>query len=223
LGILALSACVLASTPAADQTNKPSPGTLRGRFSVGFVPGKEGPESIKLVFQDLASCHTYDVIYSGGGTLEYNTEGFYVVVGRVVGGRLEAKSSAKADEAATGQLRVLERKCSPAKSTAATKTAATTTAFIEVPGGVQAAHLIRRIQPIYPPLAKAARVQGAVRFNAVIARDGTVQNLRTLAGHPLLELAASEAVKQWLYAPTLSGGEPVEVHTTIDVIFTLDQ
>jgi protein TonB len=94
---------------------------------------------------------------------------------------------------------------------------------IRVGGNVQAANLIRKVTPQYPPLAKQARVQGTVRFQAIIGKDGTIQNLQLITGHPLLVPAATEAVKQWLYKPTLLNGEPVEVVTQIDVNFTLSQ
>ncbi len=94
---------------------------------------------------------------------------------------------------------------------------------IRVGGNVQAANLIRKVTPQYPPLAKQARVQGTVKFQAIIGKDGTIQNLTLLNGHPLLVPAATEAVKQWLYRPTLLNGEPVEVVTQIDVNFTLSQ
>jgi len=94
---------------------------------------------------------------------------------------------------------------------------------IRVGGQVQQANLIRQPKPIYPPLAKQARIQGVVRFEAIIGKDGTIQNLRMISGHPLLVPAAQEAVKQWLYKPTLLNGEPVEVATVIDVNFTLSQ
>jgi protein TonB len=94
---------------------------------------------------------------------------------------------------------------------------------IRVGGNVQAANLIRKVTPVYPPLAKQARVQGTVRFTAVISKDGTIQQLSMVSGHPLLVQAAQDAVKQWLYKPTLLNGEPVEVVTQIDVNFTLSQ
>jgi protein TonB len=72
-------------------------------------------------------------------------------------------------------------------------------------------------------LARQARVQGTVRFTAIIGKDGTIQNLQLVSGHPLLVPAATEAVKQWLYKPTMLNGEPVEVITQIDVNFTLSQ
>jgi periplasmic protein TonB len=94
---------------------------------------------------------------------------------------------------------------------------------IRVGGNVQQAKLIRRPQPIYPPLAKQARIQGVVRLQAVISKDGTIQELKAVGGHPLLVPAALDAVKQWVYQPTLLNGEPVEVVTQIDVNFTLSQ
>ena len=75
---------------------------------------------------------------------------------------------------------------------------------------------------MYPPLAKAMRVSGTVKLVGIIGRDGTVQDLRVVEGHPLLVKAAVEAVKQWRYRPTLLNGEPVEVTAPIDVRFVLN-
>lgn len=94
---------------------------------------------------------------------------------------------------------------------------------IRVGGNVQAANLVRKVTPVYPPLAKQARIQGTVRFTAIIGKDGTIQNLQLISGHPLLVPAATEAVKQWVYKPTLLNGQPVEVITQIEVSFTLSQ
>lgn len=92
---------------------------------------------------------------------------------------------------------------------------------IRVGGNVQQANLLKQPKPVYPPLAKQARIQGTVRFNAIIGKDGTIQNLTLVSGHPLLAPSAREAVIQWIYRPTLLNGEPVEVQTQIDVNFTL--
>ena len=94
---------------------------------------------------------------------------------------------------------------------------------IRVGGNVQQANLVRKVTPVYPPLAKQARIQGTVRFTAIIGKDGTIQNLQLVTGHPLLVTAAQDAVKQWVYKPTLLNGEAVEVVTQIDVNFTLSQ
>jgi periplasmic protein TonB len=83
--------------------------------------------------------------------------------------------------------------------------------------------LINKVVPVYPALAKQARIQGEVRLGAIIGKDGTIQQLRVISGHPLLVPAALEAVKQWRYAPTHLNGEPVEVQTEIDVSFALAQ
>ncbi len=90
-----------------------------------------------------------------------------------------------------------------------------------VGGAVQAAKLIYQVRPTYPPLAKQARIQGTVRLQAVIARDGSIQNLVLASGHPLLVPSAMDAVRQWRYSPTTLNGETVEVLTQIDVNFTL--
>jgi protein TonB len=90
-------------------------------------------------------------------------------------------------------------------------------------GSVQAALLINRVQPVYPPLARQTRISGTVRLHAIISKSGSVESLEVLSGHPLLVRAAMDAVQQWKYKPTLLNGEPVEVDTTIDVIFSLNQ
>jgi TonB family protein len=94
---------------------------------------------------------------------------------------------------------------------------------IKIGGSVQQVKLIRQPHPVYPPDAKAARIQGTVKLSAIIGKDGAVQNLEVLSGHPLLVPAALEAVKLWVYQPTLLNGNPVEVVTQIDVNFTLSQ
>ena len=94
---------------------------------------------------------------------------------------------------------------------------------IKIGGSVQQAKLVRRPHPVYPPLAKQARIQGTVKLSAIISKYGTIQHLEVISGHPLLVPAALEAVKQWVYQPTLLNGEPVEVQTQIDVNFTLSQ
>jgi protein TonB len=94
---------------------------------------------------------------------------------------------------------------------------------IKVGGNVQSAMIIRKTPPIYPQLAKSARVSGVVHLAAVIAKDGTIQELHSLGGPALLIQAAMDAVKTWIYKPTMLNGEPVQVETTIDVNFTLNQ
>jgi TonB family protein len=88
-------------------------------------------------------------------------------------------------------------------------------------GTVQAARLTHRVTPEYPPLARAEHLQGTVRLHAIIGRDGAIQELRVMKGACSLAKAAVEAVRQWRYSPTLLEGRPVEVDTTIDVIFAL--
>jgi protein TonB len=92
---------------------------------------------------------------------------------------------------------------------------------IQVGGLVEAANLIHQVVPVYPKLAHEARLGGVVRLKAVIARDGTIENLSVISGHPLLVPAAMSAVKQWLYKPTFLNGHAIEVDTEIDVTFAL--
>lgn len=102
---------------------------------------------------------------------------------------------------------------SPGSSTSAQR--------IRVGGNVQSRMLVSQARPVYPPDAKEARIQGTVKLNAVLDVDGHVRELTVESGHPLLVPATLEAVRKWVYRPTLLDGKPVEVATTIDVNFTL--
>ncbi|MGA9529674.1 MAG: energy transducer TonB [Terriglobales bacterium] len=82
-------------------------------------------------------------------------------------------------------------------------------------------NLVYRVQPTYPVLARAARIQGTVQLRAVISRMGTIENLTVLNGHAMLVTAAVDAVRQWRYRPYVLNGEPIEVETEITVNFTL--
>jgi protein TonB len=94
---------------------------------------------------------------------------------------------------------------------------------VRIGGGVSEANLTHRVQPIYPPLARTTHVEGTVEFTAIISKEGAIENLQLVHGHPLLVNAAREAILQWRYRPTLLNGEPVEVITDIVVKFTLGQ
>jgi len=90
-----------------------------------------------------------------------------------------------------------------------------------VGGNVQEAKILARPNPVYPPLARQARIQGKVQLHAIIDKDGRVGELQVVSGHPLLVKAALDAVQNWRYQATVLNGEPVEVDTTIDVNFVL--
>src|SRR6516164_7515852 len=92
---------------------------------------------------------------------------------------------------------------------------------VRVSQGVTQGLLIRKVQPNYPPLARQARIQGSVLLQAEISKDGAIENLRLISGHPMLAPAAIEAVKQWRYKPYMLNGEPVAVETQVQVNFTL--
>jgi len=92
---------------------------------------------------------------------------------------------------------------------------------VRVGGAVQAGRILHEVAPVYPALARQARISGQVRLEAIIAKNGRIENLQVLSGHPLLVQAALDAVRQWVYRPTLLNGEPVEVVTLIDVNFGL--
>ncbi len=95
--------------------------------------------------------------------------------------------------------------------------------IIPVGGRVQNAKLVRHPDPVYPQLARNTRISGVVELSAIIGEDGRIQELKVVSGHPLLRQAALDAVKQWVYQPTLLNEQPVQVATTIQVVFTLAQ
>jgi protein TonB len=101
------------------------------------------------------------------------------------------------------------------------KLAVVTPQRVRVSQGVTKGLCVHKVEPPYPPLARAARVQGDVVLNAIIDVNGQITNLQLVSGHPMLVPAAIDAVRQWRYRPYLLNGTPVEVETTITVIFTL--
>lgn len=102
------------------------------------------------------------------------------------------------------------------------KAAATTPRF-RTGGNIREPRLIHRVDPPYPLLAKQAHVEGVVRLTGVISVDGRIAALTVESGNPLLVPAARDAVRQWLYEPTLLNGVPVEIMTSIIVTFTLNR
>jgi len=92
---------------------------------------------------------------------------------------------------------------------------------VRIGGNVMQAKAIDHPSPIYPAIARAAHVQGTVVLHAIIGKDGTIQQLQLMSGPPLLVNSAMDAVRQWRYSPTELNGEPVDVDTTISVVFTL--
>src|SRR5881397_3603772 len=90
---------------------------------------------------------------------------------------------------------------------------------IRVGGNVQESKLVHRVEPVYPPEARAARISGVVILQVTVSEAGDVSDARTLRGHPLLDGAAVEAVRQWRYSPTLLNGEPVPVIATVSIAF----
>jgi protein TonB len=94
---------------------------------------------------------------------------------------------------------------------------------LKLSSGVMAGHLLTNTFPQYPSIARAARVQGVIVLQATISKDGSIENLRVISGPPMLQQAALDAVRSWRYKPYLLNGEPVEVETTINVVFNLGE
>jgi protein TonB len=90
-----------------------------------------------------------------------------------------------------------------------------------ISSGVMQGMLLQKTTPVYPPIAKAARVSGTVVLQATISKTGAIENLHVVSGPAMLQQSALDAVKSWRYRPYLLDGVPVEVETTVNVIFTL--
>jgi protein TonB len=94
---------------------------------------------------------------------------------------------------------------------------------VRISSGVAAGLILQKVMPVYPPIAKATHTAGAVTLQAIISKTGTIENLRVIGGPAMLQQASVDAVKQWRYRPFLLNGEPVEVETTIAVIYSLGE
>jgi len=92
---------------------------------------------------------------------------------------------------------------------------------VRVGGQIKEPRKVKDIKPVYPDIAKQARVQGVVILECTISPQGRVTDVKVLRGIPLLDAAAQEAVKQWVYTPTLLNGVPVPVIMTVTVNFRL--
>src|SRR5277367_1658274 len=92
---------------------------------------------------------------------------------------------------------------------------------IAVSSGVMSGNILVKTQPQYPAIAKAARIQGTVVLQATISKSGTIEGLTVVSGPPMLQQAALDAVRSWRYKPYLLNGEPVEVGTQVNVVFSL--
>ena len=92
---------------------------------------------------------------------------------------------------------------------------------VRLPSTIVSGLLVRKTVPVYPPIAVAARVEGTVVLQATISKSGTIENLHVAGGPAMLQQSALDAVRNWLYRPYLLNGEPVEVETTVNVVFKL--
>jgi protein TonB len=92
---------------------------------------------------------------------------------------------------------------------------------LSISSGVMQGMLLLKTTPVYPPIAKAARVSGTVVLQATISKTGSIENLHVISGPAMLQQAALQAVRSWRYRPYLLNNEPVEVETTVNVIFSL--
>ncbi len=131
---------------------------------------------------------------------------------------------------APGMLEGVQNQTAPANPSAAAPTQGTATGGppeaklptrIRVGGSVEKAMLVHKVSPKYPKVAKKARIQGTVRLEAVISREGKIVDLKVLSGDPVLVKSSLDAVQKWRYKTTTLNGRPVEVVTEIDVNYSL--
>jgi TonB family protein len=127
---------------------------------------------------------------------------------------------------ATKEIKVISERLGPPSSGLAGMagsgaSGATPLKRVTIAGGIAVGMLLHQVAPDYPPIAKAMKLQGTVVLQATIMKDGTIDNLQVISGSPILQQAAIDAVKQWVYKPYMLNGEPVQVQTTVNVIFTL--
>jgi protein TonB len=94
---------------------------------------------------------------------------------------------------------------------------------LTISSGVMVGNLLTKTLPTYPAIAKASHIHGTVVLQATISESGSIENLRVIGGPPMLQQAALDAVRSWRYKPYLLNGEPVEVETTINVVFNLGE
>ena len=94
---------------------------------------------------------------------------------------------------------------------------------VNVKAEVMQNQIVTKVPPVYPPDAKAARIQGKVVLEAVIGKDGHVENLKAVSGPKELQQSALDSVRQWVYKPYLLNGNPVDVTTKITVNYTLSK
>jgi protein TonB len=94
---------------------------------------------------------------------------------------------------------------------------------VRISSGVMEGSLLAKFVPVYPAIAKAAGVHGTVVLQATISKNGTIENLRVMSGPLMLQQAALDAVKTWRYRPYLLNNEPVEVETTVNVVFAMER
>jgi TonB family protein len=126
---------------------------------------------------------------------------------------------AEADDWVRKALETKKQKAQMAQAGATPPQEGSSPGQIKISEDVQHRKLVRQVQPVYPPQARQARISGSVRLAVTIRKDGSVADIRVISGHPLLVPGALEAVRQWVYQPTLLNGVPVEVSTQVTLYF----
>jgi TonB family protein len=217
IGLLTVSPLVAWQDPGVQMK-----GTVRDL--VGVIPGA------KVVLKGVSD-YTFETGPDGSYSVSGIPEGLYTInvmkpgyaLLSIAGRKIEVGTTARADlYLSLGKVQETVTVDGGKPTGDAPAAVSGPPSRIRVSGNVQAAKLLKKVNPSYPPEAKQARVQGVVRMRAVIGKEGDILGL-TLLMSPSPELARSamEAVNQWKWQPTLLNGQPVEIQTDIDVNYTL--
>ena len=204
--------------PALPQTSLAQTGTIKSIQFVGVSAEAEQQLRGLLQLHEGDAIGQSDLLKRGGVVREFDSHLAFTfsVTGAAQGAaQYRVQVIVKPEPSFTGSMQAPPPPPAP-------EAAPLPSGAIRVGGNVQSQKLINHVTPVYPAVAKNARVQGTVTLVAEIGADGSMQRLQVLnAGSPLLVQAAMDAVRQWTYQPTLLNGNPVPVVTTIDVNFTL--
>jgi TonB family protein len=200
---------------------KCNPDVMAAKVRLGMKPGEAGPLTDPIVRQSLSAKYS-PVIEDGISNLNkaLEVDPHYEEAMSDMNLLIRTRADLR-DSAAEYQNDVKEAEGWTQKAAETRNVKAREQGSAQRIRSAQPPSLISKVEPVYPPPAKQARIQGTVRFTAVIGKDGRVQDLQLVSGHPLLVAAAQVAVKQWVYKPTLFKGEPVEVVTPVEVTFVL--
>jgi TonB family protein len=205
-------AALLASAVSAQQTDAPRPKKLRvsQRVMAGQLIHRVEPE-----YPEAAKAQGISGVVIV--QLQIDSEGHVAQTNIVSGDPLLTEAAVNAIKQWQFKPYTLDGEPVEVETTASVRVGLPQ--MLRVSQGVMEGNVVRKVNPVYPVEARAARIQGDVILEVTISREGDVSHLAVISGHPLLADAATNAVKQWKYKPYLLNGNPVEIESTIKIQF----